>query len=469
MAVKVIRNHETQESKGFAFCRSADRTTEMQSIIRRFDAHALEDRLLRANPAQPPERQGCTASERRRRHSSPRPPMPSRTEQRPDRKKARWTKSRAVAAQRVCYRAGEGPVSQASPALAAPAIPGRRSTPVNISHNQRSLIHPIFNLLQLASGVPLGASMKYSWLGCLLLGSQLPPEHKTPTDVNKRYTVDTVIVAGKGWRTNVADPGRRTSSSSGLRKDLAALVGQKAESRYSGRIGGASQEGVLGARSEPPRASRRHAGSMSGWNSRSCRRTTASTPRSPSSVRFQAGLERGRFGGLHGTTEHLRFRIGLRRRHAQRAVRRNFRALRKQTPGQRSGRPAIPVRSYHDQWNRSTLDALAANPGQTSDAYRTRQNFEPYGHHQPGQAADARDRDGLRALREPVSGRTHRGRQRPDFHPALSSAICRIGISAGCGRGLYPARGGPSPGQRTSCTLPTCGTALPCGRTASTS
>jgi hypothetical protein len=33
--------------------------------------------------------------------------------------------------------------------------------------------------------------------------------------------------------------------------------------------------------------------------------------------------------------------------------------------------------SYHDQWNRSTLDALAAQPGQTSDAYRTRQNFEP--------------------------------------------------------------------------------------------
>lgn len=53
-AVKVIRNHETQESKGFAFV-EAPTPDEMQSIIRRFDRAPLEDRLLRANPAQPPK------------------------------------------------------------------------------------------------------------------------------------------------------------------------------------------------------------------------------------------------------------------------------------------------------------------------------------------------------------------------------------------------------------------------------
>jgi RNA recognition motif-containing protein len=53
-AVKVIRNHETQESKGFAFV-EAPTGEEMQSIIRRFDRAPLEDRLLRANPAQPPK------------------------------------------------------------------------------------------------------------------------------------------------------------------------------------------------------------------------------------------------------------------------------------------------------------------------------------------------------------------------------------------------------------------------------
>lgn len=56
-AIKVIRNPETQESKGFAFI-DAPNTDEMNAIIRRFDRAPLEDRLLRANPAQPPKQKG---------------------------------------------------------------------------------------------------------------------------------------------------------------------------------------------------------------------------------------------------------------------------------------------------------------------------------------------------------------------------------------------------------------------------
>src|SRR3954471_20226300 len=55
--VKVIRNPETQESKGFAFI-EAPNQEEMNAIIRRFDRAPLEDRLLRANPAQPPKGKG---------------------------------------------------------------------------------------------------------------------------------------------------------------------------------------------------------------------------------------------------------------------------------------------------------------------------------------------------------------------------------------------------------------------------
>jgi RNA recognition motif-containing protein len=58
-AIKVIRNPETQESKGFAFI-EAPNTEEMNSIIRRFDRAPLEDRLLRANPAQPARPKGQT-------------------------------------------------------------------------------------------------------------------------------------------------------------------------------------------------------------------------------------------------------------------------------------------------------------------------------------------------------------------------------------------------------------------------
>src|ERR1700741_2229194 len=82
-AVKVIRNHETQESKGFAFV-EAPTADEMQAIIRRFDRPPLEDRLLRANPAQPPkgkdaprmppsQQQPASASPNATRNAQPRP------------------------------------------------------------------------------------------------------------------------------------------------------------------------------------------------------------------------------------------------------------------------------------------------------------------------------------------------------------------------------------------------------------
>jgi RNA recognition motif-containing protein len=81
-SVKVIRNHETQESKGFAFV-EAPTADEMQAIIRRFDRAPLEDRLLRANPAQPPKgKDGRNAAQ---------PAAPAGAgrvaQQRPDRKK----------------------------------------------------------------------------------------------------------------------------------------------------------------------------------------------------------------------------------------------------------------------------------------------------------------------------------------------------------------------------------------------
>lgn len=56
-SIKVIRNPQTQESKGYAFI-DAPNEDEMNSIIRRFNRAPLEDRILRANPAQPPRTGG---------------------------------------------------------------------------------------------------------------------------------------------------------------------------------------------------------------------------------------------------------------------------------------------------------------------------------------------------------------------------------------------------------------------------
>src|SRR5262252_9354791 len=80
-SVKVIRNHETQESKGFAFV-EAPTADEMQAIIRRFDRAPLEDRLLRANPAQPPK-----GKDTRGTPVAPSHPGVNRRQQRPQRRK----------------------------------------------------------------------------------------------------------------------------------------------------------------------------------------------------------------------------------------------------------------------------------------------------------------------------------------------------------------------------------------------
>ena len=83
-AVKVIRNHETQESKGFAFV-EAPTNDEMQAIIRRFDRAPLEDRLLRANPARPPK--GKEVPRGPQQASAVVPNAAPRMQPRPDRKR----------------------------------------------------------------------------------------------------------------------------------------------------------------------------------------------------------------------------------------------------------------------------------------------------------------------------------------------------------------------------------------------
>ena len=83
-SIKVIRNHETQESKGFAFV-EAPTGDEMQAIIRRFDRAPLEDRLLRANPAQPPKGKDSRSSAAAPSAPAPGAGAPTRAQQAPPR------------------------------------------------------------------------------------------------------------------------------------------------------------------------------------------------------------------------------------------------------------------------------------------------------------------------------------------------------------------------------------------------
>src|SRR5689334_21358224 len=65
--------------------------------------------------------------------------------------------------------------------------------------------HPYFKYLLcfvvLVNGVKraIPHRMKLAWLGCLVVGLLHAGNQDSDLNVNKRYTVDTVTVAGKGW------------------------------------------------------------------------------------------------------------------------------------------------------------------------------------------------------------------------------------------------------------------------------
>src|SRR5437868_14994968 len=70
--------------------------------------------------------------------------------------------------------------------------------------------------------------MKLAWFGCMILCSRLLPAGTQDPEfnVNSRYTVETVIVSGDGWKTDLASD-RDEKISSGLRKQIVALIGSK--------------------------------------------------------------------------------------------------------------------------------------------------------------------------------------------------------------------------------------------------
>ena len=70
--------------------------------------------------------------------------------------------------------------------------------------------------------------------------------------------------------------------------------------------------------------------------------------------------------------------------------------------------------SYHEQWNQSTLNALAAQPNQTSQAYRTRQNFEPTATITLAKPLTLEIGVGFQRFQNQYPAAHYRGRQRPD-------------------------------------------------------
>jgi hypothetical protein len=218
--------------------------------------------------------------------------------------------------------------------------------------------------------------MKYTWLGCLLVGSLFAGTQDSELNVNKRYTVDTVIVAGKGWKTNVADQ-QNDRLSPGLRKDLLALIGQKLN---PGILDGLSSrlKKEFAARDVSHHVLR---GDTPDHVRIEFEVVPSRTAIDATVTKFLYDSKQGWSGsGAVGFTAHQNtFLFGM--ASDGDTLNERFAGISARYENKNLGTDRLGLRfkfeSYHQQWNQSTLDALESNPAQTSQAYRTRQNFEP--------------------------------------------------------------------------------------------
>jgi hypothetical protein len=224
--------------------------------------------------------------------------------------------------------------------------------------------------------------MRYTWLGCLVCGSLLfagAPD--TDTNVNTRYKVETVIVSGNGWSTDFGS-GQDSKISLGLAKRITSLIGDQ--------LNPAALDDVAKRLGRELNASVSH-------------RVLRGAAPSQVKVVFQVGQPRNRFdatvskfiydgregwsGAVEGAAnvKQSTFAFGvvsdnddLPERYAGITAR-----YENDSVGTDKVHLQFEFDSYHEVWNRNTVDQLPpASPESafldvTSEPYRTRENFEP--------------------------------------------------------------------------------------------
>lgn len=217
--------------------------------------------------------------------------------------------------------------------------------------------------------------MKLALLGCLVGGLVLAGTQDADLNVNRRYTVDGVIVAGKGWRADVAEPTDKVSN--GLRRDMMALVGQKLNPGVLDDLAGRLKK-ELSARDVSHHVVRADV---------------------PDHVRVEFEVKQATFGVTANLTKFLYYSkqgwsgggmVGVTARQNAFLVglisdgdtlNERFAGITARYENKHLGTDRVGFKfdfeSYHQQWNQSTLDALAQNPGITSDPYRTRHTLAP--------------------------------------------------------------------------------------------
>jgi hypothetical protein len=224
--------------------------------------------------------------------------------------------------------------------------------------------------------------MRYTWLACLVCGSVLfagVPDGDS--NVNTRYKVETVIVAGRGWSTDFAS-GQDKKISFTLAKRITALIGDQlnpaALDDVAKRLGKELHAGV----------SRRVVRGATPAAVRVVFQVGQPNERFDASVsKFLYDAKQGWSGAVEGVANIRQnaFALGVVSDNDDLVER--YAGVTARYENHRLGTDDVHFQfefeSYHEQWNRNTLQQLppalpvASFEAGTSGVYRTRQDFEP--------------------------------------------------------------------------------------------
>lgn len=219
--------------------------------------------------------------------------------------------------------------------------------------------------------------MKYAWLGCLFVGSLLfAAPQDSDNNVNARYIVETVIVSGQGWTTNL---GSETTDkiSSGLRHQLIAIIGQKLNPAALDSLA-ENLKKELRAREVIHRVVRAEVAEQVRveFEVKPARATLGMNVR-----QFVYDSKQGWSGSGEAdvTVQHHTFAVGLVSDGDWLAER--YSGITARYEDSRVGTDRLSFKftaqSVHTQWNHETTTALGYRPDVATDLYRARQEFQP--------------------------------------------------------------------------------------------
>jgi hypothetical protein len=227
----------------------------------------------------------------------------------------------------------------------------------------------------------MARSMKLAGIGFLLLGGLLfGGTQDSEFNVNTRYTVETIKISGDGWTTDpVAD--RDGKISSGLRKEIAALIGNKLNPVALDDLAHRLRK-EFHARTVEHHVLR---GKSPEYVQVIFDVKLPPTKFDVSVPKFVYNSRQGWSGAVEGTISDKRNGLTFGLVSDGDDLVERYTGLVARYENTHLGTDRVRLRfqfeSYHDQWNNSTLglipSATAAMFADTSGVYRTRQNFEP--------------------------------------------------------------------------------------------